>query len=860
VFATAVAAILLASGAYAVEARESSAPLARAPAATGAWDGPAALTAKAGELLHAGSAAQPHPSGAALPWTNLTSSLATAPSPREGESLVYDAADGYVLLFGGLGRHGLLGDTWKFQGGNWTNLSGTLTRHPSPRFEAGIAYDAADGEVVLFGGLNSTRLGDTWVFAAGTWSRLSVSPAPSPREGAAMTYDAADGYVLLFGGEVSSSGYSPGDTWEFVNQTWTNVTAQLAGAPPPRESGVMAFDGVDGYVVLYGGKRGNQTDLADTWSYVGGIWTNLTPSLSVAPPKREFSSFAFDPWDGFALLVGGFQFPNSLGDEWEFGHGAWTQLSSGVSPSARYDAGESAWYPGPGASGHGKMLFFGGRLSTTDNSSQLGDTWTFKLPLNASPSASLDPLDANESVTLSANPAGGYAPYGIDWSGLPAGCTGGNVTSIACAPSVPGIYSIEVQVNDSVGTSAVSPVLSLTVHPRPTANVTATPAFGDLPLKTFLAAAATGGTPPFQYLWNFGDGTNSSTKAALNHTYRARGTFTPTVNVTDAVGVTVVASTTVTVAPAVQAFVTVSPATGPAPLPVTFNASATGGVGPYTFVWRFGDSSPTLSGASVTHTYAPGTYTATVTATDSLGSSGQNRTTVIATSELGATLTVTPATITLGESVLVTLVPHGGAAPYGVAWSGVPAGCTGLHGNGGRCIPTEFGRFSVRTVITDSWGRQVAALANLTVNPELIANATASFALGCAQGAAIDTATFHGTASGGTPGYLYLWRFGDGSPNATGPNQTHTYPQGTTYTATLTVTDATGATSAHGVLVRSTANSCSRVSGQPLPLNPLFWAALAAVVVAALVAILLLARRRRRRAPPAPPPAAGQPI
>lgn len=76
----------------------------------------------------------------------------------------------------------------------------------------------------------------------------------------------------------------------------------------------------------------------------------------------------------------------------------------------------------------------------------------------------------------------------------------------------------------------------------------------------------------------------------------------------------------------------------------TFTAVATGGAGaPYTFLWRFGDGA-TSTGATATHSYStPGNYTASVTATDSLGGSG--------TTELASAVTVrtpdtTPPTIT----------------------------------------------------------------------------------------------------------------------------------------------------------------------------------------------------------------------
>jgi len=71
------------------------------------------------------------------------------------------------------------------------------------------------------------------------------------------------------------------------------------------------------------------------------------------------------------------------------------------------------------------------------------------------------------------------------------------------------------------------------------------------------------------------------------------------------------------VAPSVT--VNVTPTSGNKPLPVTFTATATGGVAPFTYSWAFGDGT-TSAANPVTHIYAnAGTYTWQLTVTDSRG-------------------------------------------------------------------------------------------------------------------------------------------------------------------------------------------------------------------------------------------------
>ncbi len=131
-------------------------------------------------------------------------------------------------------------------------------------------------------------------------------------------------------------------------------------------------------------------------------------------------------------------------------------------------------------------------------------------------------------------------------------------------------------------------------------------------------ASAIGGTPPYNYNWDYGDGKFENVATAqVTHTYAAYGTYQVKLQVTDsstpsyqtkALGMPVEikagASPQVTFAWAANGWV------------VTFNADATGGTAPYTFTWNFGDGK-TDTGNPVTHTYGgDGTYTATVGAKD----------------------------------------------------------------------------------------------------------------------------------------------------------------------------------------------------------------------------------------------------
>ena len=290
----------------------------------------------------------------------------THPSARLAAGLTYDAKDGYVILFGGMNATAYLGDTWKFVGGIWTKLSPTT--HPSARAGVGLAYDDKDGYVVLFGGAaacNSTSCSstprDTWKFEGGVWTKLTPTTSPPGLVLPSLTYDVKDGYVVLFGGLNGSKWLS--GTWTFVGGVWTKLSTAIH--PSARNQPSMAYDAKDGYVVLFGGVTNSYAYLNDTWKFQGGSWKKLSPANH--PSARFQASSAYDTKDGYLVLFGGY-YGTSLNDTWKFVGGAWTELSPAREPPARIQA--SMTYDAK----NGYVVLFGGQ----DNSgNDFGDTWTF---------------------------------------------------------------------------------------------------------------------------------------------------------------------------------------------------------------------------------------------------------------------------------------------------------------------------------------------------------------------------------------------------------------------------------------------------------------------------------------------------
>jgi PKD repeat protein len=122
------------------------------------------------------------------------------------------------------------------------------------------------------------------------------------------------------------------------------------------------------------------------------------------------------------------------------------------------------------------------------------------------------------------------------------------------------------------------------------------------------------------YAWNFGDG-GTGTGASPTHTYSAIGPFTISLTVTDTSNLTGTATSKATIAPGPPVANAGGSYVGHLEVPVNF--SAHGSTDPQgevlTYAWSFGDST-TGSGVSPTHTYgAVGTYTVSLTATNTSG-------------------------------------------------------------------------------------------------------------------------------------------------------------------------------------------------------------------------------------------------
>jgi len=240
---------------------------------------------------------------------------------------------------------GALGDTWIRTGATWRQVIGP---HPSPRYAASLAYDAARRAYVLFGGQNgSVSYDETWLFNGANWNQVLPAHRPPPRRGAAMAYDPQLKLVVLYGGVVPdrSEGSEASDTWTWDGIDWTEVSAGNDG-PGPRDSPAMVTTGEG--VILFGGHIGNTQYFGDAWNWDGKDWSRA--DHEPRPPGRGDPASGWNPSDSSLFVYGGLGLrpdsgPGNLGlalsDVWSLKNGTWSQLT-GTGPPTTAD-GNAVW-------------------------------------------------------------------------------------------------------------------------------------------------------------------------------------------------------------------------------------------------------------------------------------------------------------------------------------------------------------------------------------------------------------------------------------------------------------------------------------------------------------------------------------
>lgn len=249
---------------------------------------------------------------------------------------------------------------------------------------------------------------------------------------------------------------------------------------------------------------------------------------------------------------------------------------------------------------------------------------------------------------------------------------------------------------------------------------------GDPPFSVAFSSVVQGGEAPFSYQWQFGDGA-SSNQSLASHTYTAAGIYSVSLTVNDSAGhrVTAVAAVTVGRFPLALSLNS-NVSRGPAPLCIGFVALPTGGTGPYTTSWTFGDNGSGAAGAAVQHCYtSAGNYTVIATSTDVAGGSVSAQLSVVVGATLQVTLRASENPVYAGDSVQVSAATSGGQGGVSLRWSDNGTLWASNNTSVTQVWPTP-GVHQVSVTVRDSQGNTASASLNLTVEPSRAVSAGAN--------------------------------------------------------------------------------------------------------------------------------------
>ncbi len=149
---------------------------------------------------------------------------------------------------------------------------------------------------------------------------------PTARWGHVFIYDPARDEILMFGGAKGRQQYL-NDTWIWRAGNWQQ---QMTGGPGARGFSAATYHSGRETIVIHGGRDNDNKSLSDTWEWNGKKWSLLSASSDFVADHHKMT---YLPKEGTILAFGGWDGQGVNGHTWIWDN-EWQKIQT-LSPPAR---------------------------------------------------------------------------------------------------------------------------------------------------------------------------------------------------------------------------------------------------------------------------------------------------------------------------------------------------------------------------------------------------------------------------------------------------------------------------------------------------------------------------------------------